>query len=77
VDEQLLSPSFLRVVVLLHYIVNLTNGGRDQQAENEGKDIPMPSPEEDVDRVEETEEGESPRDGIDDDFGTSRGELED
>jgi len=37
----------------------------------------MSSPEEYVDGVEQAQQGESPRNGVDDDFCTSRCELED
>ena len=76
VDERLLCQALLTPVVLLDDIVDLADGGGDEEGEEEGEDVPVSGPEEDVDRVEDAEEGEAPLDGIDDDLLAARGELE-
>jgi hypothetical protein len=77
VNKGFLGPSLLTRVVLLDDIVDLTDGGRDEQAEDKGENVPVSGPEEDVDRVEDTEQGESPSDRVDNDLLTPSGELED
>lgn len=75
--ECLLTQALPTPVVLLHHIVDLTDRRADQERHDEGEDVPMSSPEEDVDRVEKAEKGETPLDGVDDDLFPSGGELED
>lgn len=74
--KQLISNS-LGVMMLLHNIVNVSYCGRDEESENEGGDIAVMSPQIDVNSIEDTEEGEAPRNTVNDDMLSSREELVD
>lgn len=77
VDQPLLCQTLSTGVVCLDNVVDLADRRGHQQAEDEREDVPVSSPEEDVDAVKESEKRESPVDAVDDDVITARGELED
>jgi len=52
-------------VVLLDNIVDMSYSGRDEKGQNKGNNIVLARPEVDVDGVENDQQGEAPRDGID------------
>lgn len=53
-------------VRLLHDVVDVGDGGRDQEGKDERDDIVLANPNVDVNRVEDSEEGEAPADTVDD-----------
>jgi len=77
VNESLLSPALLARVVLLDNVVDLRDGRRNQQRHDERKDEPVPAGEKDENAVEDTEDGESPANRVDNDLLTTGGELVD
>lgn len=66
VDEQLVGGT-LRRVMLLDDVVDMGDCSGDQQTEDESDDVVVMTPDGDVDRVEDDDEGETPTDSIDDD----------
>lgn len=65
-DEELVCPRLARVE-LSHDVVNVRDSRRDEKGKDEGDDVMLVGPNVDVDRVEDGEEREAPRDAIDDD----------
>ena len=74
-DKGLLSPTLLARVVLLDNVVDLRDGGGDQQAHDEGEDEPVSGSEENKDRVEDAKDSESPTDRVDDNLFAAGSEL--
>lgn len=62
--------------MLLNDVIDVRHSRGDEKGENESKDVVVGGPEIDVNRVEDGEDGESPRDSVNDhSFCMGRGEL--
>jgi len=75
-DEELVSPVLGRVV-LLDYVVDVSDCGADEERQDEGYDVMMASPKIDVDGIENSQKGETPRNTIDNDMFSLGEELVD
>ena len=60
------SAKFPPFMILLDHIVNIADGRADEEGKAERDDVPSPSPDVDVNRIEHRQEGETPPDPIDD-----------
>jgi len=76
VDPELI-VDVLGGVMFLDDVVDVGDGGADEEGEDEGDDVSSVAPDVDVAGVEEDEQGEAPVDGIDDDLLAAVEELVD
>ena len=77
VDKGFLGPAAKAGVIGLDNVVDLADRRSDKKRKDEGENIPVAGTEEDVDRVEETQNGEPPSDAVDDKLLATVSELED
>jgi len=76
VDKDLVRQT-LSMVIFLDDIINMRHSRANKQGHDECEDIIVPSPELDVDSVQDTEQREAPRHAVDDDSLSMREELVD
>jgi len=75
-DEELVCEA-LRGVVFFHNIVDVGYGGADEEGKDESENEMMASPQVYVNSIEDTEQGETPGNVVNDDSLSKREELED
>jgi len=75
-DEELVSPILGRVV-LLDDVIDVSDCGADEERQDEGYGVMMASPKIDIDGIENSQKGETPRNAIDNDTFSLGGKLVD
>jgi len=74
VDEEFIGERLSRMM-LLDNVVDVSDGGTNEEGKNERPNVVMGSPQVDVDGIQDCEKREAPRNAIDDDRFSAREEL--